>query len=137
MVRGRISTASYMIALLRRSLTLHSQITCKSTTLANTILSKYWLSTQRMQTCRQLLGYASQRVDKRQPFFLLTFNKYACVLQIYPKSPVNGGRIMQHSCRYHVVGIYAQSSNNTKRIRIVHNGNVIHRCWISSICIIL
>lgn len=84
-----------------------------------------------------MLGYASQRVDKRQPFFLLTFNKYAYVLQIYPKSPVNGGRSMQHSCRCYVIDLYEQSTNQSQWSRAIHNGNTIHRCWYCSIYIIL
>ena len=80
-----------------------------------------------LPTCRQ----------KATLFFLLTFNKYAYVLQIYPKSPVNGGRSLQHSCRYYVISVYEQFANQSQWSGIIHNGNTVHRCRTSSICIIL
>lgn len=78
-----------------------------------------------LPTCRQ-----------KATFFLLTFNKYAYV-QIYTKSPVNGSRSMQYSCRYYVVSLYEQFTNQSQWSGAIHNGNTVYRCWTSSIYIIL
>lgn len=136
MVRGRISTASYIIALLKRSLTLHSLHMYSNITLVNITPSKCCLSTQLMQTCRQLLGYASQRVDKRQPFFLIILNKYAHV-QFHSRPVADDSRGLQHSCRYYVISVYEQSTNQSQWSGTVYNGNTVHHCRYCCVLIIL
>lgn len=83
-----------------------------------------------------IVGLCLPTCRQKAIFFLLTFNKYTYV-QIYPKSPVNGSRSMQYSCRYHVVGLCEQSTNQSQWFGAIHNGNTIHRCWTSSIYIII